>query len=119
MTKVYLSLGSNLGNRIENLRFAEDEIRKKIIKLSNQSREELSKISGITLYGPEDQERRTGIVSFSIENHEPQKVCELLEKRGIVLAVREIMDKKILRISPHFFNSEEDIEKVIEEIKKL
>ena len=82
-------------------------------------REELVKISGITLYGPEESEKRTSIVSFTIDNFEPQKVCEILEKKKIVLAVREIFDKKIIRASPHFFNSEEDIQKVVDEIRKL
>jgi len=100
-------------------KFGLNEIRKKIIKLSQQMREELTKISGITLYGPEEQEKRTSIVSFSLDNYEPQKVCGFLEKKKIVLAVREILDKKILRASPHFFNSEEDIQKVVEEIRKL
>ena len=56
-----------------------------------------------------------------LKSYSPKQptVCELLEKKKIVIAVREILDKKILRASPHFFNSEEDIQKVIEEIRKL
>ena len=61
-------------------------------------REELSKISGITLFGPEDESKRTSIVSFSIDGQEPQKIVELLEKKKIVIAVREIVDKKILEL---------------------
>ena len=101
------------------LQFGLNNIHSKIMKLSNQMREELSKISGITLFGPEDQSKRTGIVSFSIDGQEPQKIVELLEKKKIVIAVREIVDKKILRASPHFFNSEEEIQKVVDEIRKL
>lgn len=101
------------------LQFGLNNIRSKIIKLSNQLREELSKISGITLFGPEEQSKRTSIVSFSINGKEPQKIVELLEKKKIVIAVREIVDKKILRASPHFFNSEEEILKVVDEIRKL
>ena len=101
------------------LQFGLNNIHSKIMKLSNQMREELSKISGITLFGPEDQSKRTSIVSFSIDGHEPQKIVELLEKKKIVIAVREIVDKKILRASPHFFNSEEEIQKVVDEIRKL
>ncbi len=100
-------------------RFGLNEIRKKLIKLSNHMRDELSKVPGITLYGPEDPEKRTSIVSFTIDKYEPEKVCELLEKKKIVIAVREILDKKILRASPHFFNSIDDIQKVVEEIRKL
>lgn len=101
------------------LQFGLNNIRSKIMNLSNQMREELSKISGITLFGPEDQSKRTSIVSFSIDGQEPQKIVELLEKKKIVIAVREIVDKKILRASPHFFNSEEEILKVVDEIRKL
>jgi len=101
------------------LQFGLNNIRSKIMKLSNQMREELSKISGITLFGPEDQSKRTSIVSFSIDGQDPQKIVELLEKKKIVIAVREIVDKKILRASPHFFNSEEEIQKVVDEIRKL
>lgn len=100
-------------------KFGLNEIRKKIIKLSNHMRDELSKIPGITLFGPEEPDKRTSIVSFTLDKYEPQKVCELLEKKKIVIAVREILDKKILRASPHFFNSEEDIQRVVEEIRKL
>lgn len=101
------------------LQFGLNNIRKKIIQLSNLMRSELSKISGITLYGPEDELERTSIVSFTIEGEEPQKVVQKLETKKIVLAVREIMDKKIVRASPHFYNSEEEIQKVIDEIRKL
>lgn len=101
------------------LQFGLNNIRSKIMNLSNQMREELSKISGITLFGPEDQSKRTSIVSFSIDGQDPQKIVELLEKKKIVIAVREIVDKKILRASPHFFNSEEEIQKVVDEIRKL
>lgn len=101
------------------LQFGLDNIHKKIMKISNLLRTEISKISGISLYGPEDESKRTSIVSFTIDKEEPQQVVEKLEKKKIILAVREILDKKIIRASPHFFNSENEIQKVVEEIKKL
>ena len=101
------------------LQFGLDNIRKKVMKLSDLMRSELSKISGITLYGPEDESKRTSIVSFTIDGQEPQHVIEKLEKEKMILAVREILDKKIVRASPHFYNTESEIQKVIGEIKKL
>jgi cysteine desulfurase/selenocysteine lyase len=101
------------------LQYGIENIRKKIIKLANQLRDELSKISGITLYGPDDPNQRTSIVSFNISGKDPDEIVKRLEKQKIVLAVREIMDKKLVRVSPHFFNSESEIQKVIDEIKKL
>ncbi len=100
-------------------RYGMENIRKKNIYLSNILREELSKNNKITFCGPENPEERTSIVSFTINDHEPQFVVEKLEKQDIILAVREIYDKKIIRVSPHFFNTESEIHQVIDAIKKL
>ncbi|MEW6044311.1 MAG: aminotransferase class V-fold PLP-dependent enzyme [Thermoproteota archaeon] len=96
-----------------------DNIREKIIGLADLLREELAKISEVTLYGPADQQKRTSIVSFSLAGKDPQQVVESLEKQRIVLAVREISNQKIVRASPHFFNTESEILATIEAIKKL
>lgn len=101
------------------LEFGMQNIRTKVIKLANQLRDELSKISGITLYGPADPEKRTSIVSFNIEGHEPQTIVERLEKQNIVLSVREIFEKKLVRASPHLFNTESEMETVINALKRL
>jgi cysteine desulfurase/selenocysteine lyase len=99
--------------------FGMDSIRKKITGLAHLMREELGKIAGITLYGPDDQQRRTSIVSFSFDKMQPPQIVEQLEKHKIVLAVREIADKKIVRASPHFFNTESEILTTVEAIKNL
>ncbi len=100
-------------------KYGMENIRKKNIHLSNMFREELSKNNKITFYGPENPKERTSIISFTIDGHEPQTVVEKLEKQDIILAVREIYDKKIIRASPHFFNTESEILQVIDAIKKL
>ena len=66
------------------MRFGIQNIRKKIIKLADQLRDELSKISGVTLYGPDDAEKRTSIVSFNINGHDPQSITEKLEKKKMI-----------------------------------
>ena len=101
------------------LRLGLGNIRQKNIKLANLMREELSKISGTILYGPENQEKRTSIVSFSLQNQDPNIVVERLEKANMVLAVREIFSKKVIRASMHFFNTESEILKVVGAIKKM
>ena len=101
------------------LNFGMTNIRKKNQYLSNLFREELSKIPKIILYGPEDPNKRTSIVSFNIKGFDSQDIVNKLEKQNIILAVREIMEKKIVRASPHFFNTEPEILRVIDAIKKL
>ncbi|MFQ5497115.1 MAG: aminotransferase class V-fold PLP-dependent enzyme [Nitrosopumilus sp.] len=101
------------------LNFGMNNIREKNKSLSNIFREELSKIKNIILYGPEDPDDRTSIVSFNIEGFDSQEIVNKLEKQNIILAVREIMEQKIIRASPHFFNTESEILQTIDAIKKL
>lgn len=94
-------------------------IRERIIGLANLLREELAKIPETTLYGPEDQARRTSIVSFTVGKKSPQELVDRLERQGIVIAVREISDQKIMRASPHFFNTDKEILRLVDVIKRL
>ena len=101
------------------MNFGLNNIREKNQYLSNLFREELSKIPNIILYGPDDPNQRTSIVSFNLKGHDSQEIVDRLEKQNIILAVREIMEQKIIRASPHFFNTESEMLQVIDEIKKL
>lgn len=101
------------------LNFGMKNIREKNQYLSNLFREELSKIPNVVLYGPDNQDDRTSIVSFNIKGFDSQEIVDKLEKQNIILAVREIMETKIVRTSPHFFNTESQILQVIDAIKKL
>ena len=101
------------------LNFGMNNIREKNKFLANIFREELSKIKNIILYGPEDPDDRTRIISFNIKGFDSQEIVDKLEKQNIILAVREIMEQKIIRASPHFFNTESEILQTIDAIKKL
>ncbi|MCH8914439.1 MAG: aminotransferase class V-fold PLP-dependent enzyme [Thaumarchaeota archaeon] len=101
------------------LNFGMKNIREKNQYLSNLFREELSKIPNVILFGPEDPNDRTSIVSFNIHGLDSQEIVDKLEKQDIILTVREIMEKKIVRASPHFFNTESEMLQVIDAIKKL
>jgi len=100
-------------------KYGMENIRKKNMHLSNMLREELTKNPKISLFGPKNPEDRTSIISFTINGYEPDIVVKKLEKLGIVLAVREIYEKKVIRASPHFFNTESEILRVIDALKRL
>ena len=96
-----------------------DNIRNHIINLSNLFIDELGKIPAAKVFGPEDEVERTSIVSFEIENHDPEKIVSELSQKGIIIAKREIYDKPVLRISPHVYNTKDEILELVEELKKL
>lgn len=101
------------------LKYGLQNIRDKVIALANQLRDGLSSMQDITIYGPTDEKDRTSIVSFNLKGFEPEEIVKKLEKQGIILAVREIITHKLVRASPHFFNTEDQIEKVIKAIRSL
>lgn len=94
-------------------------IREKNMKLANMLRQELMKLPNVTLYGPEDENMRTSVVSFNVDKVEPSTVVKKLEDNGIIFANRDISRKKIVRASPHFFNQIDSIQKAVDVIKKL
>jgi len=67
---------------------------------------------GLKLQTPEETQCRSGIVNFKIDN--PQKVAEKLKNKGKIVSARA----HGIRISPHFYNTEEEIDEIMEEIKK-
>ena len=96
-----------------------NNIRNHIINLSNLFIDEIGKISESKIFGPENEAERTSIVSFEIKNHDPEKIVSVLSQKGIIIAKREIYEKPILRISPHVFNTENEIQELVKELKKL
>ena len=96
-----------------------NNIRSHIINLSNLFIDEIGKIPESKVFGPENESDRTSIVSFEIEKHDPEKIVSKLAEKGIIIAKREIYEKPVLRISPHIYNTKDEILSLVEELKKL
>ena len=101
------------------LRLGISNIRKQNIKLANLLRNEISKISNIKLYGTDDENQRTSIISFSCPKISSKKIVDNLSQNGIIAAERDLDDMKIVRFSPHFYNSEEEVIETIASIKTI
>ena len=96
-----------------------NNIRNHIISLSNLFIDEIGKISESKVFCPENESERTSIVSFEIEKQDPEKIVSELAQKGIIIAKREIYEKPVLRISPHIYNTKDEILNLTEELKKL
>jgi cysteine desulfurase/selenocysteine lyase len=104
------------------LRLGISNIYKKNRRLSNLFREEIIKMDDIVIHEDGEEDFRSSMTCFSFRNDSDSKVSYLVEKLqegGIILAEREIGQKKIVRSSPHFYNSEEEIIKTTDEIKRI
>jgi cysteine desulfurase / selenocysteine lyase len=102
------------------LRLGMNNIRRKNMKVANALRSELAKMKDVMLYGPEDENLRTSIVSFSTINKEAKTIVDKLGENEIIFAERDVGGgKKAVRASPHFFNTEEECVRSIEQIKTI
>jgi len=88
-----------------------DKIEKGILKLTDHLIDCVQDL-GLTLQTPTEKQYRSGIVNFRVRN--PQKMVEKLNEKGIVVSARS----NGIRTSPHFYNTEAEIDTLIAEIKK-
>jgi len=93
------------------LSFGIENVESRIWKLTDHLMDAVKDL-GLKLQTPEEPQCRSGIVNFKIDK--PEEVAEKLKNKGIIVSARS----HGIRISPHFYNTEEEIDRLIEEIKK-
>ena len=86
-----------------------ENIQKRILRLTQQLIEGVKNRS-LSLTTPEDDGCRSGIVHFLADR--AQEKSEKLRKKGIIVSARA----NGLRAAPHFYNTEEEIERFIKEL---
>lgn len=87
-----------------------ETVTKKIMKLTSSLMDAVKGL-GLELQTPEEQQCRSGIVNFRV--HNPLEVARKLGAKGIVVSARN----HGIRVSPHFYNTEEEIETLVKEIE--
>jgi selenocysteine lyase/cysteine desulfurase len=95
-----------------------NEIEKRVLSLSGHLMNELTQL-GATIFTPTEDRSRAGIVTYSLGNYNLNKRSyDEFQKAGIIVSHRYIGGIGGIRVSPHFFNTEEDIDKLIAVQKK-
>lgn len=89
-----------------------ENIEHRILNLTERLIEGL-KEANIQLNTPDIEENRSGIVNFSVE--EPTNVAKSLLSEGMVASVRA----GGIRVSPHFYNTEEEIDDFLDILKRI
>ena len=101
------------------LRIGLESVRKKNMKAAGILRDVIGKIPDVRLYGPDDENKRTSIVTFTAST-DSSILVKKLEQNNIIFASRDIGGgKKAVRAAPHFFNSEEEAETAASYVKNL
>ena len=89
--------------------------------------EELSKLDYITIYGPKDLSKKTGVISFNINGVHPHDVASVLDSVGVCVRsgnhcaqplLRSMDIDSTVRASLYMYNTKEDIDKLINGLNK-
>ncbi len=94
------------------LKIGMDEVESRVTGLAGFLVERLED-EGFKVQTPSAVERRSGIVNFLIRN--PQEKAEKLRQKSIIVSAR----MNGLRVSPHFYNTEEELERLIAEASSM
>ncbi len=107
------------GAQIEFLQtIGQYEIEMRSRELATMLVEELSALDGVHMWTPHQIERRGAVVTFQPGTLRSQEVLAALEQDGIVAAARGGSDRPGIRFSPHFYNTEDDIERAVAAIQR-
>ncbi|HSW55883.1 MAG TPA: aminotransferase class V-fold PLP-dependent enzyme [Ignavibacteriaceae bacterium] len=93
--------------------FGFDEIEKQILSNSKYFIDKLAKIGYKSPLHSIPERHLSGIVSFRSEN--AQKIFDILSQKKIVCSLRE----GYIRFAPHFYNSKQDIDFVVDALKNF
>ncbi len=105
-----------------------ENIRKHNLELLEYAMLRLAEIDGLRVYGPESLADRGGVVSFAMEGAHPHDIATILNEDGIAVrsghhCAQPLCDRygqpALARISFGVYNTKEDIDSLIESLKKV
>lgn len=96
-------------------------------KLTSYAFEKLTAVEGMTIYGPQDPAKRTGLITFNLADVHPHDVATVLDAEGIAVRAGHHCAQPLMkwlnasataRASFYLYNTEEEIDKLVEGLIK-
>jgi selenocysteine lyase/cysteine desulfurase len=86
-----------------------------VLKITGKLMWSLSNIRGVKVVTPREEKRRAGIITIRFEKADYVEVAKKLGEKGIITSPRF----ESVRFSPHIYNTEGDMAKASDELKKI
>lgn len=96
-------------------------------RLLEYALDELARVPTITIYGPQKQEDRIGVISFNLEGIPPHDLAYILDEEGIAIRsghncaqplLRRLNIDNAARLSLYIYNTKEEIDTFIMALEK-
>jgi cysteine desulfurase / selenocysteine lyase len=94
--------------------FRVEDIARRVLEITDYACRRLTEIGAVVLSDRSAEANRSGIVSFEFPGRDPVAIRRRCFEHNVILSCRAGR----LRISPHAYNDESDIEKLIESMKE-
>ena len=108
-----------------------DNIHNKEKELTKYALQRLETVKDIEIYGPKDCEKILSVISFNIKNKRPEDISTILDQKYDIMlraglhcaptahSVINTKDRGSLRIGIGYFNTKDDIDKLVEALNNL
>jgi len=99
------------------LRVGPEIIEHRVLSLTARIRKALSAHNTIEILSPEGS--RSGITLFRVHGKDPDDVVEALRRKRIVVYPQPWKDGRGVKVSPHFYNTEDEVDAFVEAVRTL
>jgi cysteine desulfurase / selenocysteine lyase len=100
-----------------------DEMAKHEVAVLGYAVEQLSQVPGLRIYGPEDLDERSGVISFTLGDAHPHDISTILDSAGVAvraghhcaqLVMRHFDVAATARASFYLYNTADEVDRLVE-----
>ena len=105
-----------------------DNVRNHEIELTKYALEKMSKVKGLTIYGPKDPQKASGVISFNFNDVHPHDVATIIDKNGVAIrsghhCAQVLMEKLNVaatnRASFYIYTTKDEVDALIDSLEQV
>ena len=105
-----------------------DNVRNHEIELTKYALEKMSKVKGLTIYGPKDPQKASGVISFNFNDVHPHDVATIIDKNGVAIrsghhCAQVLMEKLNVaatnRASFYIYTTKDEVDVLIDSLEQV
>ena len=105
-----------------------DNVRNHEIELTKYALEKMSNVKGLTIYGPKDPQKASGVISFNFNDVHPHDVATIIDKNGVAIrsghhCAQVLMEKLNVaatnRASFYIYTTKEEVDTLIDSLDQV
>ena len=105
-----------------------DNVRNHEIELTKYALEKMSQVKGLTIYGPKDPQKASGVISFNFNDVHPHDVATIIDKNGVAIrsghhCAQVLMEKLNVaatnRASFYIYTTKDEVDVLIDSLEQV